>query len=876
MQMKRISRYIAGLVLAIAFGYGLYRSGVGQWARQQYSRGFGTEVKENDGQQDEQEESAPVAPDDDVKLKVKDFSREVRSEKSGEVEARIAGEEAVLEKNNLYRIFSPVVTSLVSEVADDQGVDVQMNQVRLTAERAIFHESKSRVELNDSVQAAGEDFQVTTESVSYYAAEHKIEGSQPVRMQRYRVGPDGKKVRRMLVTGTGLRGDLVVRTVSVLSDVEARLLNVSEDFMASGVPEGEKPDDATRDIVIRSDGPMTYEDGARKVTFTENVRVTTGTKKLTADQLEIRLGKTEAKDKLQVTGITASKKVSLHFKDQTAKGEKLVWQNVTQAGVLTGTPATLTTRRFSVEGERLTFVRLDSRFQVKGEGKLVRKTEGETGETKTEKESGRRFMSSGDPIEVTWAEGMTYEAASRRASFEKDVHAVQGGTSLRCDDLDMDFEQEDNAVRQVLARGDVMLREQLEWGSRWVKCGRASWSRTDNVIEMQAGEKKSVVVKAGSELLESGTVIYDLGENRFECPAPGELLVSASEGKGATAEPMRVRWEESMRYDRGSEPRATFSGKVRVRQPGRTLKAGTLRVTFTGERRPVHILARNEAVLEVLASESEATEKPEEAPKATNGEGEDTENAGPRFDAGSTDWRLESEQVEGFIPENRMEARGDGKLEVLRENKDNDWIRWSDRMEADFDETFARFEGNVRANFGGSELQSGKLSLDFNEERELRHMNCTGEVQFQSGGQRKWKMESASAEAIFAPGSILSQIIARDDVEVRDAERRLRSEFLTLFFRGGEDAEEQSLDRAVARKNVVVRYTGEASLTAWCERLDWDADTERYKLTGTPARLSRDDIEIDGETIIVDRMSGRVSLPGGESPARTSIEEDAD
>jgi lipopolysaccharide transport protein LptA len=863
MSWKDVLRKIAALVLLLALGYALYNSGVGEWVRQKVLKQRPEEEfpSQNDLAGGTDTDDAGEGAED-VKFTVKEFSREMRGEKSGEVEARVAGEKAVRQRENLYRIFSPVVTSLVEEKNGDDDVDVQMDQVRLTAERAVFDESRSEVELQDSVTARGEDFRITTQSVTYNAAAQKVSGSKLVRMERYRVEPDGAKNLSMVVTGKGLKGDLILRTVTVLSSVEASLLRVSEDFMASGQPGDTEEPQKSQKIIIRSEGPMTYRDGTRQVIFEENVRVSTGGKILRAERLEVNLDKNEDRGRLSVTGMTATTNVRLKFRDQVATGEELVWQNVTQAGVLTGDPARLESSRFSVSGGKLTFVRLDNRLQVNGPGQLVKKASKTVENTKDEESTNHVLLTGNAPIKVTWAGGMTYEASGPRARFEKDVKAVQGESSLSCQNLDLEFDA-DNQLQKVQGRRNVSVREQQDGSERRMRCDQVIWEAQEGVVRMKALEDEQVVVQSGQEKLFSPVVHYVPETNRFECPAAGRLKLSGrSEAEGNPGrQPMEVTWQESMSYERSGEPKAVFRGDVKVHQPERNLSAQTLRVLFNENRKPVRIVGEKQAVLEVRRGQN------------ADGEGE---GAGGETNQSSTDWRLEADRIEGLLPDDQLEATGAGELQVLRENDEVDWIRWEDRMHADFAASYARFTGNVRARFGGSHLESATLRLDFNEDRELRHVNCKQDVTFRSGGERSWTLQSNSAEAIFAPGSVLSQIIARDDVLVEDANRRLRSQFLTLFFRRQKGAEQQSLSRAVARKNVRVRYTSDTDLKAFCERLDWNAETDRYRLTGDPAQLAQEDMQIDGETIIIDRRSGRVSLPGGGAPGRTAIEEKAD
>jgi lipopolysaccharide export system protein LptA len=340
------------------------------------------------------------------------------------------------------------------------------------------------------------------------------------------------------------------------------------------------------------------------------------------------------------------------------------------------------------------------------------------------------------------------------------------------------------------------------------------------------------------------------------------LLGEKGEKEKQKRNPMVVTWKSFMMYERSTGAQAVFQGDVHVQQTGRDLSARFLRVMFDSDQEPVQVIASGKAMLKVKGAPDMGTKTAEAEKDKKDGMAKDIEN-----------WHLTSDRIEGYLQEDRVRATGPGELLIKRANGQDDWIKWKDRMQADFSKSYARFYGEIRSDFGGAKLNSEMLRLDFNANRELRHLKARKEVHFVSPGKQSWKMKAEFAEAIFAPGSVLSQIIARDKVDVRDKRRRLKSEFLILFFHKKSGGKGQSLERALARKNVGVQYEGEEELQASCERLDWDAESDKYRLTGKPAQLKKGKMQMDGGKIIIDRGSGHVSLPGGETPASTSVEE---
>jgi len=224
-------------------------------------------------------------------------------------------------------------------------------------------------------------------------------------------------------------------------------------------------------------------------------------------------------------------------------------------------------------------------------------------------------------------------------------------------------------------------------------------------------------------------------------------------------------------------------------------------------------------------------------------------------------------------PKNLLLAPTPGQLEVLGPGQPGDSIRWAGQMRADFQQGTAQFERGVEARFSGSAVRCERLRLEFNEGQELRHVNAEGQVQLVSAGENAWRLSAAAAEAVFAPGSVLSQVIAKGGVEVEDARRSLQAQLLTLFFEAEPGKEQAVLSRARASGHVSVRYAGEGGLEASCEELLWDTATDRYRLSGRPARLRQGAISTGGDTIIIDRGSGKWTIPRGSRPASTEVRE---
>jgi lipopolysaccharide export system protein LptA len=163
------------------------------------------------------------------------------------------------------------------------------------------------------------------------------------------------------------------------------------------------------------------------------------------------------------------------------------------------------------------------------------------------------------------------------------------------------------------------------------------------------------------------------------------------------------------------------------------------------------------------------------------------------------------------------------------------------------------------------------LRLEFNENNELRHANAEKDVRFQGTGQNSWQLSAASAEAVFASGGVLNQLIAKKDVEVKETGRTLRAQLLKLFFEPVEGTKGYIVSRAVATTNVSVQYEGAGGAQGLGEQLDWDRKNDTYRLTGKPAVVKRGSVGAEHPVILIDPKSGTMILPKSGTPARTTM-----
>lgn len=794
-------------------------------------------------------------------------------------QATIVGKRAVL-RRNLYDIFAPhVVVPLYAR--QGQPVDAQLGKVHITADRAALDEARTKVEAFGNVTATGEDFEVKTEAALYRVNERTVTSDKPVRMQKDKVEKDGTRTVAMVVTGDGVNADLTLMNVTVLKNARAHLYGVSENFLAA---EMEKPSsaDAGREVIISSDGPMLYEHVERKVTFSENVHATTGGRKLDCKQLVIQLSKAESSGHVEVSEIVCTGGARLSYQDQVAQGERLKWQSVIQTGVLSGEPATLTTPQFDLSGKELTFYRINDRFDVRGPGTLFWRGAQKDSPAPEQKAAsaapsmGPLRMSPDAPLHVTWANGMTYQTTAHVATFQGQVAARQGESSLECEQLVLSFDAGAGSIQKAEGQGQVGVHNDRAEGGQDVVSDKFLWDAEQNKVELMARDGQIVNVARGPHAVASSHVIMDNSGETLDCPAAGKLTVKPAQqkpGSGASAKAphIEVDWHKAMHFSQRPAPVANFAGQVTAQRGDQRIAGEELLAEFDDKMNPTKITATGNAAIEVISTE-QTLPGSKTVPKPAAAESRKAPVTASLPAAGSGRWRLTSSRFDVSLPDNLITSSSPGLLTATRGEATAGTVAWEKGARLDLARNTAFFEGNVNANFSGAILKSQKLTLEFDKARKLRHIWAEGNVYFTQQEKGSWELQGESAEVIIAAENELQQIIVRNKVEARDNIRVLNANILQLFFTKAEANQETVLDRAVAQEKIRLKYAQDERLDGGGDRLEWNRKTDTYVLTGVPSAFVRKGgLTVTNDKIFVDRPNGKVGFPPGAHPVETKI-----
>lgn len=800
-----------------------------------------------------------------------DFSQVIRGTGETPSEAKLSGPKATFTRESkIWNVMEPLLTADFAAGGDDEGVDIQWEEVRVTADEASLDLGKATVRLKSNARVAGEDFELTTDQITYQGRERTLSAPGHVEFRQHELVGDQSRRQSMTISGDGLNVDMPGRKLVLSSDVETHLYGVSREFLAS---EQEADSAEPGEVVITADGRLTYEDLGQIVTFNENVVATFTGKVLRCHRLTIQLEEPENGDNLAVTDVVATGNVTLTHGDQRLQGDSMEWRNMTQAGVLRGDPALVETPQFSISGTELSFYRLNNLFDTESPGRLQWKELPSQTEPSTDQFGGERDavgpfqMQADTPVTITWQESLRYDVQGNSAVVRGDVVVQQGRNSLTCNQLEINLQEQSNALSRIVAQGNVGLRDALTGEVREALCERLVWDAVEKTVEMSTAQGNNVSIRTGAMEVSAPRVVFNNETGALQCPDGGRLTAQQSDEQDAESPPTQVTWQESMEFRRQPEPLATFTGNAVARRGEESIRGDRVRLEFDEEMAPRRIVAEGNAVIDARSvPASEDAPEPEGAAQgATSLPGLTGTQA--------EQWRMNCDEVEILPSDQMIHSATPGTIEMMEEGEVTGRVEWQERMDLDSKNQYAQFVGAVRADVQDTEMRSRELRLDLSETGQLRNITARGEVYFNSP-ERGWEVNADSAQAVFAADNALRQVIARGNVRIDDESRELTANRITLFLDEDAESEQTVITRAVAEEEVWVRYQQrerEGRLEAGGDRLEWQEDSDTYTLTGDPAYLRRDNTKTQNWKIILERTTGKLTLPPGDRPVITEV-----
>lgn len=411
---------------------------------------------------------------------IRDFNLP-RYDETGKEVFTIVGKEAFLVNDSVYKINRPEIHLKGSamdfgssdedeeeetEASAEDTDDSEAQDMVITAKKGEMDRLSNKGVLTGNVVVRlGNNTTLKTEYLIYYPDEKKAITDHPVAIQS----------EKMNVTGVGMEAEMGSGRMWIEKSVVAEIKgSQSGAFMVSfGKGEKEKKE-APKRIYIRCNGKMVFEKEPNMVTFHDNVRVRKGDSTMTSDKLIIIFGKDADKPKMIVGegNVTASDGVKV------AKGDFLVWDAVTDATTLKGTPtASFFEKKMSIISPKLLFYQAEDKVIAPKGGQLITKGF----DDKDDKDG---MLGSGS-VTITWKGRMNFEKAKRRAVFEDDVHLTRRDFKLNSEKLIIGFDQEEGRkVSSMRATGGVYIVEKNEDNLREVYGEEAVWEKDTGVIEV--------------------------------------------------------------------------------------------------------------------------------------------------------------------------------------------------------------------------------------------------------------------------------------------------------------------------------------------------------------------------------------------------------
>ncbi len=825
---------------------------------------------------------------DDVQFVIEDFERELQPQDDGH--ASIKGARATLMEDDVYKIEDPHVILRIKQQVEDPEEDAQdekreteLVEVTLTAKNAELDKDNQTIRMSESVETIGPDFEIFTESIRYDAPEGTLLSNETVALNRYEFNEEGEKWKVLSIVGNGMEADLTSQRIKIGGESVTTINQVSHDFFASGEVENNAGADELQTIQITAAGTMTYSHLLQVINYDDNVRVSANNRKLNCDNLVITIEQQEGEGDIVVRRIDAEGNVEFEFDGQFAEGDKLEWRNFTQLGKLHGSPAVLKTDDAVIKGDVMDFYRLSSRLRIDGSGELIWAGEIKNGDKDVEQDAAITPFSPRHGVHITWEGGMVFNEGNN-ARFEKNVVVKQEEVKMQCGVLELEFAPETGLFAAIEAQQNVKYKRDTQS----ITAHNLSWYAESNILKTSAKDEEFVVFLEPPQILKSKEIHYDVENDFLYCPTKGELTLN-SEIYDATPEQtplLEISWNERMEWRGGEE--AYFQGSVESIQPGRSLSAENLKIIFDEERNPAKIVASGNA--ELTVGEDSFLNLPIDDEEYAEPEGEnanDNESESPNNDKNQTSggeqarsrriWQLKSDEIVGYVKKEILKSEMPGELTIFNDTEHeqtDDRIVWNESMELNMGKLHAIFRGDVHAFLEGASLKCQQLQIDIDENRQLRYLNASGNVRFDSNDEAGWELASDNASAVFNPRGQLDHLIARGQVSVSDVRSRLRAEQMRMFFSSDESTEDRILSRLTARGDVNIWYEDdEEEIFTQGSQVEWQRDIDQYEIVGEPAAIRQNAVELEAELIIVNRQDGEVSLPKGSSPAETRMRE---
>ncbi|MCF6147865.1 MAG: LPS export ABC transporter periplasmic protein LptC [Candidatus Kuenenia sp.] len=477
------------------------------------------------------------------------------------------GRNTFLLENDRYKIIEPEI-----EVMDDENPENEAQKVIITSDIGEMDKTSNEGYLSDNVVVhLDQETRLCTENMRYLPEKRAVQTDEFVTITR----------TGLVITGKGCEIDLVNRKMWIKKDAEMEMDGVKNDlFFISEEEPGqdrgfEEPD--TGKIVeeektgekttIRSSGPLVFDrkPDSNIMTFNDNVEVKKGSSTVFSDKLVIFLDAETKKTKQAI----ASGNVLASEGAKIAKGDTLSWDVNTQSAILEDArKAEFIRDDLSIDALKMIFYKTVNKINVPTAGSLkVTPKEKDNQEGKPAKAKMKE-----DTINVKWDGKMNYFGDTREASFEKNIEVRRADSILRCDNLNVTFNNDDYDLKTLDAKERVHIIDKKGDLFSEAVGDQVAWNVSDKVTVLY-GNPFAILREGNKRQIISPKVSFFENEEKIVCEGKGSLYeigkgMHRAEEKEGTG--IKVVWVNKMEYDEVIK-KASFFEEVEVSQRGQRL-----------------------------------------------------------------------------------------------------------------------------------------------------------------------------------------------------------------------------------------------------------------------------------------------------------------
>ncbi|MDE1888824.1 MAG: LPS export ABC transporter periplasmic protein LptC [Planctomycetota bacterium] len=502
------------------------------------------------------------------------------------------GENTFLLNDNIYKITAPEI-----EVLDSANTERGTQSVLITSDSGEMNKTSNEGYLSDNVVVRlDEETSLTTNYLKYLPERKFVDTDDFVTI-------DGKGIK---ITGQGCEIDLVNKKMWIKKDAEMEMDGIKNDlfFLSNSTPQSEQntmedaitEENGTKETVvektfIRSSGQLLFDRyrEANVMTFNDHVEVEKGSSTVFSDKLTVFFDPETKRTKQAI----ASGNVLASQGTKIAKGNFLTWDVNTQSAILEDTiKAEFVKDDLNIDALKIIFYKDTGKIDVPSSGSLkARKIKGI-------KRRGRVVKTDKtDPddttnISVKWEGKMNFLDDKREANFEKNIEVKTEDSILRCNNLDITFNDHDYNMRSFKASEKIHIIDKKDNLYSEAVGDRVTWN-AKNKVTILKGYPFALLREGNKRQILSPRVLFYEDSNTILCEGEGSLYEKGDKAlpnKGTEETDIKVNWKKKMVYSNELK-KASFYEEVQAVRGGQKLNGDQIDAYLGGNSKISKIIA---------------------------------------------------------------------------------------------------------------------------------------------------------------------------------------------------------------------------------------------------------------------------------------------